>query len=271
MFGLISDRFNSISLPIAKRLEENVISVMKSGSINTYDMARELSKSNNKSFKTNETLLRRFLQNKNIQIDDEWWRKHINLIFDLLEERKIFSKRDKIQINVDYTTCEDDFLILSASILISEDKSITLYLSARNYPKKKGSMSQIKMEEAFIKRLRHLLSKKYQYIIVADRGFGNDRFMKLCENNNFDFVLRLQKSLNIIKDNNTVVNIKDLTTDDKFEAKIPSWNNVERYFTIKTSDEKENNNNTKTIWYLIGNNRELDTFSIYSYIQKDLK
>jgi hypothetical protein len=264
MFGLIADRFRSISLPIAKRLEENVIAVMKSGGVNTYDMVRELSKSNNKSFKTNEMLLRRFLQNKNMQIDDEWWRKHINLIFDLLEERRLILGGDKIQINVDYTTSEDDFLILSASILISEDKSITLYFSVRNYPKKKDSMSQVKMEEAFIKRLRHILSKKYRYIITADRGFGNDRFMKLCEDNGFDFVLRLQRNLNIIKDN-TITNIKNITINNKFEAKVPSWNNVKRYFTIKASEEENNpNSNAKTIWYLIGNNKELDAFEIYS-------
>ncbi len=47
-------------------------------------------------------------------------------------------------------------------------------------------MSQIKMEEAFIKGLRHVLSKKYSYVIVADRGFGNNRFANLCKENNFD-------------------------------------------------------------------------------------
>ena len=33
--------------------------------------------------------------------------------------------------------------------------------------------SQKKMEEAFLKQLRHLLSRKYKYTIVADRGFGH--------------------------------------------------------------------------------------------------
>jgi hypothetical protein len=74
MFNLIKDRFRSISLPIAKRLEENVMAAMKSGSANTYDMARELSKSNNKPFKANEKSLYRFLKNEKIQLDDEWQR-----------------------------------------------------------------------------------------------------------------------------------------------------------------------------------------------------
>ena len=37
-----------------------------------------------------------------------------------------------------------------------------------------------KMEIAFIRALRHILSDKYQYILVADRGFGNERFIQYC-------------------------------------------------------------------------------------------
>ncbi|MDR1495171.1 MAG: hypothetical protein LBI29_04035 [Rickettsiales bacterium] len=88
MLGLIVNRFRSISLPIAKRLEENVITTVKSGSANTYDIVRELSKSNSKSFKTKEMLRPiDFCGTRYIQLGDRWWRKHLNLVFDLLEER----------------------------------------------------------------------------------------------------------------------------------------------------------------------------------------
>lgn len=72
--------------------------------------------------------------------------------------------------------------------------SVPLYFSMRSYPKRKGQSDQKTLERAFLKELRHLLSKKYSYTIVADRGFGNDRFAQLCHENGFNFVLRICES-----------------------------------------------------------------------------
>jgi hypothetical protein len=54
---------------------------MRCGSANTYQIARQLSKENNKSFKTNDMAVYRLLQSKDFQIDDSFWRKHVKLIF----------------------------------------------------------------------------------------------------------------------------------------------------------------------------------------------
>ncbi len=54
-----------------------------------------------------------------------------------------------------------------------------------------------KMEEAFIEGLRHVLSKQYRYVIVADPRFGNQRFANLCKENNFEYVLRIQSNRKI--------------------------------------------------------------------------
>ena len=51
------------------------------------------------------------------------------------------------------------------------------------------------MEQAFVRSLRHILSKKYHYVIVADRGFGNQRFIHLCKANHFDTIIRLKDNL----------------------------------------------------------------------------
>ena len=102
-------------------------------------------KTNNKTFKTNEMGLYRFLQDNKFQIDDSFWRCHINLIFEWLKENKIIELGDKLQINIDFTTHEDNFLILSASVLL-HDKAITIYFTSRRYPKKKGQMSHKKMD-----------------------------------------------------------------------------------------------------------------------------
>ena len=52
--------------------------------------------------------------------------------------------------------------------------------------------SQKKMEEAFLKQLRHLLSRKYKYTIVADRGFGHSRFINDCLRLGFNYILRVK-------------------------------------------------------------------------------
>ena len=70
----------------------------------------------------------------------------------------------------------------------------------RNYPRKKNSHNQKKMEEAFIKELSHLLSNKYSYVIVADRGFGNGRFVDICTSNGFSYILRTKDNLKILED-----------------------------------------------------------------------
>ena len=79
------------------------------------------------------------------------------------------------------------------------------------------------MESSFIKALRHLLPKKYEYTIVADREFCNQRFAKLCEENGFGFVLRINENLKIEKKGK----------NEKFRARVVSWDK-EYSFEIKT-------------------------------------
>ncbi|GHU20569.1 hypothetical protein FACS189472_12120 [Alphaproteobacteria bacterium] len=128
---------------------------------------------------------------------------------------------DNILIKIDFTTDTDEFLMLMASVDFG-GRSVPLYFSMRSYPKRKGQNDQKKMEKAFLKQLRHLLSKKYTYIIVADRGFGNDRFATLCLENDFDYVLRKCDNLNIEVDGNKL-NLKDFSGETrKFKAYVPA-------------------------------------------------
>jgi hypothetical protein len=152
----------------------------------------------------------------------------------------------KIAINVDFTSSTDDFSILSASIPF-QGRAIPLYFSMRNYPNKKNSHNQKKMEEAFIKELSHLLSNKYSYVIVADRGFGNGRFASLCESNGFSYILRTKDNLRILEDRfSDMKKLKDFPTSD-FDfpnAAILAWNKKVR--VIKTS-------NKDSSWHIVTN------------------
>jgi hypothetical protein len=252
MKELINQYFGSFGKVFPKRLGNIITAIMQCGSANTYQIARQLSKENNKSFKANDMAVYRLLQSKNFQIDDSFWRKHMKLIFNLLEERSLISKDQKIQINVDFTSHEDNFLILSASVILN-NKAITIYFSMRKYPRKKNQMSQIKMEKAFIKGLRHVLSKNYEYVIVADRGFGNNRFANLCKENNFDYVLRINPNL-IIEHDKQRINLNTIKENKIFRAKVVSWKK-DINLTICTKN--------KQIWYLMSSDDNLKQQQIY--------
>ena len=194
-----------------------------------------MSSVNNQSFKTNEKRGNRLLQDDNFQIDDTMFRKYIKILFKALQERKNLQERDRIQINVDYTTDNDDFLILMSSIKFGS-RALPLYFSMRLYPRRKNQMNQKKMESSFIKALRHLLPKKYDYTIVADRGFGSQRFAKLCEENGFDFVLRINENLQIERQGRIENLEKYKGKTEKFKARVVSWDK-EYLFEIKTKND----------------------------------
>lgn len=253
MREILCKYFQKIGEKFCTKTNEVIKAILKCGKANTYDIAREMCTLNGKNFKTNDVSLYRFLQDGKFQIDDAFWRCHAKLLFDLMKEQKFLKYGDKIPINIDFTTCNDDFLILSASVVIN-DKAVMLYFTMRNYPKRKNSMSQKKMEEAFIKGLRHVLSKKYEYIIVADRGFGNIRFAELCEKNNFDYVLRINSNLNIEISGkiNKLADFNGMNTE--FVAHVKRWEK-DMHFCVKTEE--------KSTWFLLTNVKDCNSGEIY--------
>lgn len=63
--------------------------MMRCGKVNTSLIAKEMSKANNKSFKTNDVQVFCFLQSKSFLIDDSLWRMHTNMLFDFYERTKV--------------------------------------------------------------------------------------------------------------------------------------------------------------------------------------
>ena len=131
----ISQFYSKAGKVFCKNFSDVISAMLSSGSSNTAKIAVEMSKLNNKSFK-----------------------------------HKLIKTGDKIPIKIDFTTSEDNFLILCASIIVA-DKAVPIYFTMRCYPVCKDMIDQKRMERAFFKCLKNFLSKKYSYIIVADRGF----------------------------------------------------------------------------------------------------
>lgn len=188
---------------VRNTLSQVIVALLKSRQANVPQIALHMGTFNGKSYQANLTQVTRFLKSSAFQVDDCLWRCYFKLCFGLLEERGMESKKP-IVIAVDATSNEDRFYILSASIRFL-GRNIPLYFSMRVYPVKNIK----KLEEAFLKELRHLLPRTYQYVIVADRGFGNTRFLDLCEKLGFDYILRTNENWNI-KDGYEKLNIKTL-------------------------------------------------------------
>jgi len=228
MDKLIEHYFSKYSDSFLTNLGFMIKSMLRSGSCNTSELARVMNHETKESFKANDMRIYRFLQNKFFQIDDKLWRGYFQILFGAMEERALIRSGDQISIKVDFTTSLDHFLILSASVDFN-GRSIPLYFTMRNYPKRSGQMDQKKMEEAFIKGLRHLLSKKYLYVIVSDRGFGNKRFSSLCRSCGFDYVLRMSDNLGL----DTEEDKKNLSAyagqDFDLTAKVKTWKEIHRF------------------------------------------
>ena len=191
---ILQKYFTSQKDNIIRGILQLVDAMMRSCATNTSLLATQLAALKNCSFKAADMFVYRLLGNSLFQIDDMMWRSYIKMIFAMMSELGHHKKGEKIYIKVDFTSDKNDFLILCASIICS-GRAIPLYFTMRNYPKRAGSYDHKKMELAFLKGLRHALSKKYKYVIVADRGFANDRFINYCVQNNFDYLIRIQPNM----------------------------------------------------------------------------
>jgi hypothetical protein len=211
---LIENEFPKFRKTVRKNLGLILLAMLQSDNCSLPEIAMKMSIINNKAHNSNLIRLTRFLKSPEFKTEDKQWRMSINFTFNLFKERNFIENNCLIPINVDYTSSTDKFLILSASIPFFK-RGVPLYFSMRKYPKSKKQISLKKMEEAFIKELKHLLPKTYHYVIVADRGFGNKRFADFCIDNGFEYILRIQKNYTY-KFENQKGKLKDLEKDQDF-------------------------------------------------------
>lgn len=238
----ISKFFSKYSKDFHKSLSSIVIGLLHSGSSSTGEIATSISAISGKTFKAAIQQITYLLSNKNFQIDDMMWRCYMKIIFSFLTEGGYVKEGKKIPIQIDFTTLKDNFIILYASIVF-RGKAVPIYFSMRKYPKKKNELNQIKMERAFFVRLRHCLSKSFNYIIVADRGFGNGRIVDYCKEFNFDYILRIDGNLRIGEKGENLLN--EIKHSKSLEGiYVPAWKQ-ESNIVVRHSSGK--------IWYLATN------------------
>ena len=256
-FNQIASIFSTQGVVKSRNISLLALSLLQSNIANTYSLARGLASLTDQNFNACEKRVNRFLDNKNFVVDDSLFRCHKNLIFSALKEMNLIS--EVIFINVDFTTKKDEFLILSASIPL-KNRGIPLFFTMRNYPKKAGKLNQKKMELAFLKSLKHLLPSEYKYVIVADRGFCTSRFINLCLDLGFDYIIRTITNLNVILDDKKT-NIKNIKEGQYDVAKvlIPTWKMETRLITNKKEGK---------IWRLFTSLKEDNSSIISQYVKR---
>jgi hypothetical protein len=241
--SIIKKYFSGLGVSLVKSFTRYASGAISSCSFSTHEIARHVSKETRYDFNTSEKGLNYLLNNNNFQIDDKYWRQHINMVFDLMLEQDLVKKGNRVYVQVDFTTTEDNFLILVASIILN-NRSIPIYFTMRNYPKVKDQYNHKKMESAFIKGLKHALSKKYRYVIVADRGFGNERFLNILEENGFEYLMRTSSKKRVLNGDCEGLMESVCVEDKHYNILIKKWSkNIDVY----------KHSNAKGSWYLISN------------------
>jgi hypothetical protein len=252
--------YSKVGSDFCKSLSAIVIGMMQSCSCSTGAIATSISGLSGKSFLAADKQVRYLLSNVKFQIDDLLWRCYLRMIFDFLREGGYIKTTQRIYIQVDFTSIEDDFLILFASIVF-RGKSVPIYFTMRRYPKRKNMLNQVKMETAFIKGLSHCLSKKYQYVIVADRGFGNGRFIDTCEQNGFECILRLQGDL--IVEDGCAKKLNDIHYSTTLRSVfVPAWGREASIIVRKSRG---------SIWYLYSNISDISRDKVAAEYERRFK
>ena len=243
-----------------KNFSEIIAAMLACSSSNTAKISAEMSKLNDKNFKANDIKLYRFLKNTKFQIDESLWRCHIKMIFTLLKEHKIIKKGAKIPIKIDFSTSSDNFLILCASVIVA-DKAIPIYFTVRRYPKFKNMIDQKRMERAFFKCLKNFLSKKYNYIIVADRGFGNERIINYCNEFGYEYLLRIASGINIKYEGQKTL-LTNIKTPQILDLEILSWKKRAKIIIAEKNGQR---------WYLTSNIQDISHFEAVEMYKKRFK
>ena len=245
---ILKKYFSKLGVALSKSFIRYTNGAISACSFSTHEIARCVSKETGYDFNTSEKGLNYLLCNDRFQIDDHYWRQHIKMVFDLMEEHSLIREDEKIYIQVDFTSNEDFFLILCASVIVN-NRSVPLYFTMRNYPRRAEQYDHKKMEKAFLKGLMHILSNKYQYVVVADRGFGNERFLGICEELGFEYMVRVTPNFKVRYQEKEGI-MSDVTADDgTYDAEFVNWKSCQMFHRVS---------NEKGVWYLLSNIKDIN-------------
>ena len=246
-FELHSDLYQFFSkiFPKLKHFQVNGLklicsAIIKGQSLKISEISRNLEV--DLSYKQKRKNVERFMGNSRIKISI-LMKQYLQHLFEVFFE---FSTKKKIEIIVDHTDFTG-YRVFYATIPVRK-RAFPIFFKIFSIKRKNYSLKTV--EATMLRALRLHLPEKYKYIIVADRGFGNDTFITLCKNLGFYYVLRVKGSFYVIK-NGKKVKISDITSKYNKDIKYK-----EHTLNLIISKEKGG------IWYIVSNLSNLKTVKV---------
>ena len=197
---LLSFCFDYLSRPQLKVMAQLVTTLWSAKSVTLWKIAFFLPGDNDVDVKQNHKRLVYFLDN--FKLTKNFWKSYIKFLFCLPYFKLL--KRKVITILLDTTTLKDDFWILAATVSFM-GRSIPIYLKIWRDPNR--SYDFWGRVEGFLEELKELLPKRFQYVIIADRGFQGKRLVDICLRMDWRYIIRINDSYLIREKDKTYVQL----------------------------------------------------------------
>ena len=99
-------------------------------------------------------------------------------------------------------------------------------------------------------------------MIVADRGFGNQRFIEICEDVGFEYLIRVTPNLKIVHENETGIMEAIFHEDGVYPVLATTWNKA--ITVCRCSNEKG-------AWYILSSIKNIDCKNAGEFYAKSFK
>lgn len=208
MFGVLSFDLYAVfqsMFPYLKHFQTygfSIISlaILKGQSLQISEISRHLEA--NASYKQNRKRVERFFANPRFSIS-LLQKQYLRFLFTVFFH---FHIKKKIEIIIDYTDFSG-YRILHAGVPFS-GRVFPIYFKIFSIKRKHYDLSTI--ETSVLRNLFMDLPREYRYIVVADRGFGHEPFIRLCEGLGFGYVLRIKESLSVTTSTGKLVKVSSV-------------------------------------------------------------
>ena len=176
---ILSLHFDSLPKPHLKTLSDLIVAFFFHDNFTLRDIAAHIPSPTHVKHKLKR--LQNFLDRLNV--DEEFWRGHVRLIFTLPYFYPI--RRKKIVLLMDSTTLRNKYWVFALSVTY-RNRAIPVYMGIWEGVKKKYQFWD-RMREV-IEMGKKILPSRYEYEIVADNGFGGNMMWEICDEMGWDYV-----------------------------------------------------------------------------------
>lgn len=174
--------FTYLSLPAQKNLADLIMAFFYNRSFTLWEIASCLSGETTAKHKHKRLIY--FLDH--LVLDRAFWKSLIMTVFSLPGFR--FRSRKYLTLALDATTLKDDFWLLAVSVSY-QGRAIPIYL--RSWAGVNSSYDYWRRVRQVLVELKELLPAKYRFELVADRGFQGEEMLKILQQIQWDYVVRV--------------------------------------------------------------------------------